>query len=133
MPLQVVVADALLFVGLIFGSPTAVHLWRGDKATQRRLERVSIVRAGGTGDPRWVRSFMPRFAAAWIFALIGPVYFALGGGNIGGDGVAICGGIAMCVMAAAASVFLFGRPRLLIPPHMRPRQRSDSARQRTAA
>lgn len=125
MPFGAVVGDALLLVGAILGSPTLVRLWRGDVATARRLQRVSIVRVGGTGDIRWIRSIAPRFAACWILGLGGPVYFVLGGGNDGGNGIAICAGLALIVMAAAASVFLFGRPRFLIPPHMRPSVQHD--------
>lgn len=126
MPLGAIVGDALLLLGAIFSSPTVVRLWRGDRPTQRRLQRVSIVRAGGTGDPRWVRSFVPRFAAGCVLALTGPVYFALGGGNSGAVGVAVCLILTFCIAGVAGSVFLFGHPRQLIPPHMRPR-RSNGA------
>jgi ABC-type transport system involved in cytochrome c biogenesis permease subunit len=123
MPVGVVVANVALIILTALGTPTMIRVWQGDRRTQKRLRSASIVRAGGTGDPRWVRSIAPRFVALAIFDLLGPVYLVVGGGRAGDLGVFVCFCLGLVPLAVAASVFWFGRPTFAIPPNLRPHQR----------
>jgi hypothetical protein len=128
MPAGVVVAFVALLVATALGTPTMIRVWRGDRPTQQRLQRASIVRAGGTGDPRWVRSIAPRFVALAIFDLIGPVYLVVGGGRPGDRGVFICFCLGLIPLTIAGSVFWLGRPTFAIPPNMRPHRPNHDTR-----
>jgi len=116
MSAGLIVAEILGFLLCVRASQGLARLWRGDPRTVERFERR--FREGTTFHRRWMTSLAPATPGA-VFLLLALPANSLLSGTLATVVFVVLVSLGAGALLLSYSIFVFGRPRKLIPPVVR--------------
>ena len=110
------VADVLGLLICLGAYKALSRLWRADPQTVERFERR--FRAGNMFHRRWMTALVPACSGALFCCLAVPADSYISG-TVGTVVFIVLASLALGAMLVACYIFVFGRPKKLIPPVVR--------------